>query len=286
MRKIKVLAAIIIIAILIPLTTMAYDVELDPEGYISMPMMIMNGEGTINISEDVATGYELSYQLIEMSEAEFNQLEEIWQESEDYANTSTEELEVLKTELDALKKDYEDKLAEDPDSPETAEAEEKYSTAVEEYNAKVKEINQKILEYVETAKSKIPSYVENNWISSEENKVKLDLSQFNNTKYFVLWAKLVTEDGTTYYDEQIYSVNGQKEDIDIDDEENKIEEITNTNSSTTNTVGKNDSTVSNSTRLPKAGKSLFITLISITMLVALITGVVSYKKYKFLKKIK
>ena len=53
----------------------------------------------------------------------------------------------------------------------------------------------------------------NNWIKTEDNTYEMDLSTFNGTKYYMLWAKLVKPDGTVIYDAEVFEFIGTKQDV-------------------------------------------------------------------------
>jgi hypothetical protein len=54
-----------------------------------------------------------------------------------------------------------------------------------------------------------PSYDDSNWTQTTDNKVSVDITEFSGERPYVIWAKLVTSDGT-YYDESIYTMTGTK----------------------------------------------------------------------------
>lgn len=201
----------------------AHSIELDPEALISMPYMIMGGSGTITIKNSVEN-YTLYFQAVQITntiyseiekiqtdgkieldrlketytalKTEVNELKEIYNTTSDaytegLKNTglSQEELERLKTAYEVAKVNYQNKATE-------------YNNKVDEYNAKVNEINAKTKELT-------PTYVESNWSQTTDNKISIDITQFSGQQPYVIWAKLVTTNGT-YYDEDIYTMTGTK----------------------------------------------------------------------------
>lgn len=228
MRKTKVLFVLFLIICIsiIPFSHVnAHSIELDPEGLISFPWFITNGAGTITI-DDSQTGYSLSYQAVEISNEEYSKIEEIRNNGETALDLMNVELDTLKAEIDNLKTAYDeayDKLTSLQESgaseDEIALAQTEFDTAqiayqekAEEYNTKVDEYNTKVNEVNNSIKELTPTYVENNWVKTEDGSFSVDLSQFSGDKAYVIWVKLDTVDGNTYYDEAIYTMTGTKVD--------------------------------------------------------------------------
>lgn len=220
MRKTKVLFVLFLIICIsiIPFSHVnAHSIELDPEGLISFPRNIINGEGTITI-DDSQTGYSLSYQAVEISNEDYSKIEEI-----------TTALDVIKVELDQIGTEMynletvyheacnkvnsliesdasEDEITQAQTERDTAEK--AFEEKKDEYNTKVEEFNTKFNEIEELT----PTYVENNWVETADGSFSVDLSQFSGDKGFTIWVKLDTADGNTYYDETIYTMSGTKVD--------------------------------------------------------------------------
>ena len=208
----------------------AHSVELDPNSLIRFPMLITNGKGEISI-DDSETGYTLYYQAVEISNTDYEQMQEI-------TNTGEKELEAIKTEIDELKAEsdnlrkiydeayeaYKEKLDADVTGTELEEAKTAYETAqtnyqnkVEEYNNKVEEYNGKVDEVQTRIKELTPTYIEDNWVETEDGSFSVDISQFSGDKAFAVWAKLESSDGTISYDEATYTMSGTKtENIDVE----------------------------------------------------------------------
>ena len=201
----------------------AHSVELDPESLITMPMMIFGGSGTV-IVKDSVSDYTLYFQAVEISSEVYSEIEQAQENGQkeldvlkqEYTelkaevdnlrtafneafeayqtgitnNVSETELQILKTTYETARDDYQDKSNE-------------YSNKINEYNNKVIEVNNKI-------KGLTPTYVENNWILTTDNKVSIDLNEFSGEQPYVIWVKLVTS-SATYYDESIYKMTGNKE---------------------------------------------------------------------------
>lgn len=236
MKKTKVLFVVLLSLIisLIPFIKVnAHSVELDPKSLISFPWIISGGEGDITIHKD-ETGYTLYYQAVEIPNDDYTQMETIRDNGETVLDALDQELETLDAECDNLKTAYDDafelwetKVDNGASETEIAEAKTAYETArttwqnkVNEYNTKVEEYNAKSDEIENNIKALIPTYVENNWIKTEDGSFAVDLTQFSGDRAFAIWAKLVSSDGTISYDEVTYTMSGTKP------KEIAVEEIT------------------------------------------------------------
>lgn len=201
----------------------AHSVDLDPDSLISFPMIITNGQGEISI-DDSETGYSLSYQAVEISNTAYEQMEET-------TTNGKKELETIETEVNALKIEcenletvydeaseaYQEKIDSGVTGAELEEAKTAYETAetnyrnkINEYNSKIEEYNTKVNEINQTIKDLTPTYIEDNWIETEDGSFSVDISQFSGDKAFAIWARLITSDGTTVYDEATYTMSGTK----------------------------------------------------------------------------
>lgn len=235
MRKTKAILVILLVTLisLIPFKVKAHDVELDPESVIWLPMLLVNGKGAIDVSstEEVQSLY---YQAIQISNDDAKQVENIRNDGKKELDIISEELEKLDNEKNNLKEDvdkayeeYQALVDSQAEQEEIEEAKDKYDIALENYNNKVDEYNKKVEENntkVDEINKKVddltPTFVEENWLETTDGNFELDLSTFSGQKAMVIWAKLETKDGNTYYDEEIYTINGTKED------EIKVESIT------------------------------------------------------------
>lgn len=228
MKKTKVLLILFLTFIIsmFPLGYVdAHSVELDPESLIAFPVLISGGKGIINISS-AESNYSLYYQAVEISDAIYAQitqvrttgkteLEEIEKERDALNNERTN----LKTTYDQAEKAYtegknnglsETELATLKNNYDTAKA--NYDQKYTEYISKVNECISKSIEINNKVKELTPMYVESNWVKTTDNSFGVDLKSFSGKKVFVVWAKMVTSDGNTYYDETIYQVAGTKVD--------------------------------------------------------------------------
>lgn len=226
MKKTKALFILLLILFmsLMPFTKVsAHTVDLDPDSLISFPWWISNGEGTITIDEE-ETGYTLYYQAVEIPNDDYTEMETIRTNGETALDTLDQELEELDVECDNLKTAYDEafeaweaKVDSSASEAEIAEAKTAYETArttwqnkVGEYNTKVEEYNTKSDEIESNIKILVPTYVESNWVKTEDGSFAVDLTQFSGDRAFAVWAKLVYSDGTIAYDEATYTMSGTK----------------------------------------------------------------------------
>lgn len=289
MKKMKIILTIILM--MIGITSLflrkveAHSVELDPKSLISFPLVMIKDTDKIMI-KDSETNYNLYYQTIEIPEAIVEQIDSI----ERGKNAIEEERKTLKKECNNLedivreaKKAYEEKLKSGVTDTELETLRIAYETAQENFKNKAAEHDNK-LEKLKEEEAKIqkliPTYVENNWIKTEDRSYTIDLSEFSGKKTFALWVKLISSDGTISYDVAITSLLGRKkEEMPKQEEEKKNDmEI----KPITSNEKQNDGTVS-SKKLPQTGTSMVI--IS-SIFVMLLIVAISYKKYNNYKKIK
>ena len=213
MKK-KLIAIIILTIMIFPVFFDFYKVgaftgEVDPEGYINMPLTILIkdgvGKGTISLSSS-ASGYNISYQKVDLTAEQFNAIQNKNKELKDYIKESnitlkekSANVKTLQTEMDNLKN------SETATSEQITEAENKYKEAIEEY--------QDFYDTVETNSEKlkseyyalIPDYTDS-WIATTNtsDNVQLDLKAYTGTIHFALWGK-ITNGTNTYYDMNIYT---------------------------------------------------------------------------------
>lgn len=217
MRKTKLLFILFLILsmVIIPFTKVnAHTVELDPDDLISFPMMIISGKGTITIDNDI-TNYSLYYQAVEIPTADYAELEQTRENGNTELDKIDEEIDALDTECDNLKtihdealEVYSTKLKDDTATEEEIEtakaayetAKTNYQNKVNEYDTKVNEYKSKREEINQNIQLLIPTYIDSNWIKTEDGKFAIDLTQFSGDKAFALWAKLVDAEQTISYD--------------------------------------------------------------------------------------
>ena len=219
-KKILLLLTLMLIAIVG--TVSAHSVDLDPESLISFPFIVSEGKGKITVKSSV-TNYTLYYQNVEISNATYDEINTIKENGKAELSTIKKQMNSLKVEYNNLKtiKDekyttYQNAISNNLTEEQINVAKTEYETAntnytnkVKEYNTKVDEYNAKVSQINNQVKDKLPMYNDSNWTKTTDGSFKVDLTQFSGKKSFSIWAKLVT--GTnTYYDQEIYSMNGTK----------------------------------------------------------------------------
>lgn len=219
-KKILLLLTLMLIAIVG--TVSAHSVDLDPESLISFPFIVSEGKGKITVKSSV-TNYTLYYQNVEISNATYDEINTIKENGKAELSTIERQMNSLKEEYNNLKtiKDekyttYQNAISNNLTEEQINVAKTEYETAntnytnkVKEYNTKVDEYNAKVSQINNQVKDKLPMYNDSNWTKTSDGSFKVNLTQFSGKKSFSIWAKLVT--GTnTYYDQEIYSMNGTK----------------------------------------------------------------------------
>lgn len=219
-KKILLLLTLMLIAIVG--TVSAHSVDLDPESLISFPFIVSEGKGKITVKSSV-TNYTLYYQNVEISNATYDEINTIKKNGKAELSTIKGQMNSLKEEYNNLKtiKDekyttYQNAISNNLTEEQINVAKTEYETAntnytnkVKEYNTKVDEYNAKVSQINNQVKDKLPMYNDSNWTKTTDGSFKVNLTQFSGKKSFSIWAKLVT--GTnTYYDQEIYSMNGTK----------------------------------------------------------------------------
>lgn len=199
----------------------AHSVELDPDGLIFFPFLIINGEGNIDIST-TETNYTLFYQAVEIPNDIYDQIKNIESEGEVALDAIDVELDTLNADCENLETIYDEAYekynsliegAVEGSELETARTEYEtaktnYENKVAEYNNKVKEYNDKVNEVNKNIAELTPMYDDGAWQETENGDFKIDISTFSGTKAFALWARLDKQDGTTVYDEIICTTEG------------------------------------------------------------------------------
>lgn len=227
LKKILKLSALLLIMIGIIASSFtnvnAHSVELDPDSVIHFPWFVSNGQGEITIDDSI-TGYTLYYQAVEFNDSDYDQIEEINSTGEQELDTINTEIEALSAEYDNLEtildeayEAYQEAINSGITGTDLEELQTAYETAQtnydnkrDEYNNKIDEYNNKVIEINTQIKELTPSYVEENWIETEDGTFSIDLSQFSGNKAFAIWVRLVTADGTTIYDEGTYTMSGTR----------------------------------------------------------------------------
>lgn len=168
------------------------------------------GTGTITLGSDI-TGYDISYQKIDISESTYDKLSEDNEEIQQLIKTITEE----SNSLDDIKeKSKEIQNSTTATDEEKDNIEEEYADVVK----KLQEDNEKYEKKRDSFAKEIPDYNESSWTktTSGTDNLKLDFSGKTGDIYFVLWAK--AQSGTdTKYNVNVYTSNIQSTDDDNDD---------------------------------------------------------------------
>ena len=185
MKKLKISLTAILFATILTITTgvFAYGSQVDTRDGITMPSSLTNGEGTVSTS---LTG-EMSYQFVEIT-------------SEQYAKYKKYEAQynIIKANMnndinhDSLAEDYQKTYGETINAIKT-----EYGIQFNEEGLNI--VRQKWI-------SDLVKYQESSWIKSTDLKVKLDLTTFEGTKYYLCWVKI----GEAIPDAQAYKVTGTK----------------------------------------------------------------------------
>ena len=221
MKK-KLIVGLILLIMILPMFLNVYKVEafsgeLDPKGYISLPMMIWIQDGIAIGTIRGTSGYTISYQKMELTTTQFNNIQAKSNEIKEFVETSDVTFETKDAELDTLKTEWENlKNSETATQEQITAAQNKYNEAVEEYNGLVETYHSNYDKLKTEYYGLIPTYT-SSWIetTNTEDNVRLDFSGKSGMIYFILWAK-ITNGTDTYYDMNIYSQNiKQEENISI-----------------------------------------------------------------------
>ncbi|MCI8470205.1 MAG: hypothetical protein HFJ35_01705 [Clostridia bacterium] len=272
MKNFKILSvAMIFMAIVLMVATSVFAYagvgDVDPEYKISMPSSLSNGEGSVS-----GVSGNISYQFVEISEAKYATIKK------------------LEAQYDLIEV-YVSYAANPTDEGLTN----KYNTACDKYEAQYGKgsVTEVLSHYGVDAEiltlcrnewiAELTDFNASNWETSNGNKISIDLSTFEGTKYFIGWIK--TADGI--YDAEAYQVTGTKvedQEPNKDPAEEPDKKPTNTNDNTPstkteNTTKKADNTTTSKT-IPKTGISS--TLLVLLSLAGASTGV-SYIKYRKIK---
>lgn len=222
----KLIAVVILITMILPMIlgfnkVEAFSGELDPEYYISLPFMITVkeevGTGTIRLSSS-ASGYSLAYQKVDLTDGEYNSIQNKNNELNSYIEECNTTLKSKKAELDTLKTEWENlKNSGTATEEQITQALNKYNSAVEEYNELANNYKTNCDKLKKEYYELIPSYTDS-WteITNTEDNVQLNFKNYSGTIHFILWAR-ATNGTNTYYDMSIYSSKIEKsENVTID----------------------------------------------------------------------
>lgn len=207
---------VLIITLFMPLCRVeAYSGEIDPENYINLPSAIWVenkvGTGTISLSSS-ANGYTISYQKIDVTKTELDNMKNKSEELSEYIETSNQEIKKKQDDLTTLQENYQ-KLQQDATSTEEqlTEARTNYETAYAEYSEYYQNIKTQVEKLQAEYLALIPNYT-NSWktTTNTTNNIELDFKDYTGTAHFILWVKI--DNGTnTYYDFMGYSTEIKEE---------------------------------------------------------------------------
>lgn len=184
MKKLRISLTAMLFAIILTVSTgvFAYGSQVDTLDGITMPSSLTNGEGTVSTS---LTG-EMSYQFVKITqeqyakykkyEAQYNLIKAYIKQDSNYDSMASNYEKTYKQTANGIMDEYGIQFNE------------------EGLNALR---NQWIADMV--------TYSESAWIKSTDLKIKLDLTTFEGTQYYIGWVKI----GTTV-DAEVYKVTGTK----------------------------------------------------------------------------
>ena len=203
--------------------------ELDPENVVQLPgvLNILNNNmtGTITLSSN-ASDYKLAYQMVTMTKEQYNTTTGKFKEVNEYINSYNETAKEKKQDVDKLADEYNNiKDSSEATDTEKSEALEKYNKAAKEYNEFVTSEKEKIKNMRQECYKVLPNYT-SSWVETTNttNNVNIDVSNYSNELYFVLWAK-ISNSTKTYYDFNIYAKDlGTKTDDSSKDKEDDKKE--------------------------------------------------------------
>lgn len=215
MKKIKKYISIVLIFVMIVVSSsvFAHSVDLDTEGRIVLPNSTSNGEAVITINED--EDYTMFFQWIEISEQDYDLIEDLVQDLEDYISINEPILNDKKDISDQAEATWLAEYAIDPNSEATQTAYTASMLALNDYNNFRAEYEDTVADFTDDIKALKPMYVEVDWIEAINNTAEEDLASFAGDKFYVLWIKIETA-GDTYYNEGTYILGGTfTPDIDV-----------------------------------------------------------------------
>ncbi|MBQ2937700.1 MAG: LPXTG cell wall anchor domain-containing protein [Clostridia bacterium] len=289
MKKFKISLTAIVAAIILSISTGVFAYtgvgDVDPEFKFTMPSSLSNGEGTVS-----GVSGTMNYQFVEITSEKYTSIKKLEAQYDmievyvRYAENPTDE---------GLIKEWEN-------------AGNKYTnqyggTATDVLNQYG--VGPDILTLCRNAWIvELTNFDASKWISSSDNKISIDISTFEGTKYYIAWIQV----GDTY-DAEAYMVTGTKQEEQIEDkqeeqiedkkeeqiEDKKEEQIEDKQEETkSETAGnevknetktnnlKTDTTTVSSKTLPKTGANGSI--LGLLVIAVIATGV-SYIKYRKIK---
>ena len=193
------------------ITSGEYDANNDKN--ISLPFMIMDGEGTILVSG--VENYTLYYQGVQIDESLYTDIINANNQAKIDFAAEKADLDSEGAELTAESAELDDMYA-NLDTGDQAAIDD-YNAKVNDYNAKKDDYNAKVDSYNTNLQDKqlelinmYPSFNANNWTLTKDGNFTLS-TEFQGKKEYVVWAKLVKSDSTVVYNAELYTVNGTEQ---------------------------------------------------------------------------
>lgn len=175
--------------------------ELDPNSWITLPMMITGKTAHITVSSS-AGAYTLYYQIQYLTDTQFSSFETKQRTLKTELEKKKEAAETKTAELNTIIDQYNKEQQENGTVSEATK--QAYAIAKAAAEAAVKDYR----DYAEAAQEEImaiiPDFVEADWTQSTDGTIQLDYGNKTGAVHFVLWAKLVAG-GATSYDMTVYS---------------------------------------------------------------------------------
>lgn len=213
-KRVLIGTVFVILLCLITGKVQAFTGTLNEGKHIYLPSTIsgVNGvyTGTINVYG--LENYTISYQAVNMTETEYNNLVNKNDEEQEYYDSASAELKQKEDNVKALADEYTTINGSDTATDEDKQAaRDAYNNAVDDYNAYRDTINARLQELKNEYLALLPDYDDTKWIqtTNESGNVTLDFSNNSGKIYFALWGK--AESGSdAYYNVNIYSQEVKK----------------------------------------------------------------------------
>ena len=150
--------------------------------------------------------HNISYQKVDITKEKLDTIGAKFNKVNDYKKTSNQTLKEKESNLDILQQTYQE-LQQDANATEEqiATAKTNYETAYAEYTEYYNNIQTQVKKLQDEYLASIPNYT-NSWktATNTSNNVKLDFSNYAGTVHFILWVKI--DNGiNTYYDFNSYT---------------------------------------------------------------------------------
>ena len=165
------------------------------------------GKGTLHVKN--LSSYTLSYQFVVLSSSTLQQINNKYDEYENYADEVRENIAKLNAKVDTATKNYRDiKNSSTATQAEKDAAYEAYSAAIDEYNAYNESSGKELDKLYNAYLASIPNYNNSNWTtvngSGSTNEITLNFTNRSGSIDYILWAK-VNDGSKDYYNFAHYS---------------------------------------------------------------------------------